>query len=63
MSEISGMLDALKSDFNTLVEDTYASYFCKSTSIYCYYPDGTYMFDFYVGNMKYANDNSYELSS
>ena len=54
---------ALTSDFTELLTSTYSSYFCKSSSIYSYNVDGSYMFDYFVDNPQYSIDNSYVMSS
>ena len=54
-------MTTLINDLNTMLTSTYANYFCKSSSIYCYNADGTYMFDYYVGRNN--DDDSYAMSS
>ena len=53
VDELSGTMDALISEFNTTLTSTYASYFCKSDSLYCYDSNGVYKFDYFVGNDVY----------
>ena len=63
VDELSTSMAALTSDFNTLITKTYVNYFGKSNSIYCYDINGTYLFDYYIGEGRYLNDDSYEMSS
>ena len=64
IDSISSELNTLTSDLNTMLTATYASYFCKSSSIYSYNVDGEYIFDYFVGNSAYPIiDNSYIMSS
>lgn len=53
----------LANDFITSITKTYACYFCKSTSLYSYETDGTYKFDYYVGDTNFLNNNCYIMSS
>lgn len=63
-NSISGDLAVLTADLNTMLTATYASYFCKSSSIYSYNVDGEYLFDWFVGNsMHPIADNAYIMSS
>ena len=63
ISQLRTSMDELVSNFKTMLEDEYSSYFCKSSNIYCYNTDGSYMFDYFVGNNQYSIDTSYMMSS
>ena len=63
-NSISGEIDILDNDLDTLLTATYASYFCKSDSIYSYDIDGNYMFDYFIGNSQHPIiDKTYAMSS
>lgn len=63
VQQLSSSMTNIVNELNTMLTSTYANYFCKSTSIYCYNTDGSYMFDYFVGNDKYSIDDSYIMSS
>ena len=63
MQQLSSGMTTLVNDLNTMLTGTYANYFCKSSSIYCYNSDGSYKFDYFVGNSIYSMDDSFTMSS
>ena len=63
ISQLRTSMDELVLNFKTMLENEYSSYFCKSSNIYCYNTDGSYMFDYFVGNNQYSIDTSYMMSS
>lgn len=59
IQSISNDFDAEKSQLSTYLNSTYSHYFCKSTNSYSYDENGSYLFDYFVGNSNYLTDDYY----
>lgn len=59
IDEISVEFQTKKEELSICLHQTYDYYFCKSDNVYCYDEDGNYLFDFFVGNSNYLEDDYY----
>lgn len=64
LEQLSADLDLQRRDLSVGLNETYASYFCKTTSIYAYEDhdpiNGSYLFPYFINNDAYHPNGYYE---
>lgn len=61
VENLSVRLQEEKDTLSVFLNTQYDYYFCKSDNTYCYDEDGNYMFDYFIGNPAY-NENDYHVN-